>query len=206
MAAINFFADEFGIQNLSGSGLGFYGSSFGSSVEVGAYQETTYITSANGSSLGPQVNNITYTHPSSGSVDGAASILLTQIPNYLATLNIRFTHSSLVKTQNAKLRIYDRSNINNNASGVTCKVAELIHPYTSQTNVGSGDSTWTALYGSSIVMDMAQSPGTSGIYAGNGSVSTVTSLQADWYAAISPSPDSIGSKTLFGLYFSCEYL
>lgn len=206
MAAINFFADEFGIQNLSGSGLGFYGNSFGSSVEVGAYQETTYITSANGSSLGPQVNNITYTHPSSGSVDGAASILLTQIPNYLATLNIRFTHSSLVKTQNCKLRIYDRSNIDNNASGVTCKVAELIHPYTSQTNVGSGDSTWTALYGSSILMTLAQAPGTSGIYAGDGTVSTVTSLQHDTYVAISPSPDSIGSKTLFGLWVSMEYL
>lgn len=206
MAAINFFADEFGVQNLSGSGLGFYGSSFGSSVEVGAYQDTTFLTNSAGTSLGPQVNNIKYTHPSSGSVDGAASILLTQIPNYLATLNVRFTHSSLVKTQNAKLRIYDRSNINNNPSGVTCKVAELIHPYTSQTNVGSGDSSWATICGSSIIMDMAAAPSTSGILAGNGSVSTATSLQHDWYVAISPSPDSIGSKTLFGLYFSCEYL
>lgn len=33
-----------------------------------------------------------------------------------------------------------------------------------------------------------------------------TSNQHDWYLAISSEPESIGSKTDYGLYFSCEYL
>lgn len=207
MAAISFFADSFGVQNLGGSGLGFYGAGFGSSVEVGEYQDSTFITNGAGTAQGPQVNNITWTHPSSGEINGAgASVVLTAIPNYLATLNVRFTHGSVVKTQNAKLRIYDRSNINNNPSGVTCKVAELIHPYTVQTNAGSGDTSWNTPVGSSIIMDMAASPGESGTHAGNGSNSVWTDTRHDWYAAITASPDSIGSKTLFALYFETEYL
>jgi len=207
MADISFFADDFGVQNLNGSGLGFYGAGFGSSVEVGEYQETTFITNSNGTAQGPQVNNITWTHASSGEINGAGvSKALTAIPNYLATLNIRFTHSTAVKTQNAKLRIYDRSSINNPASGVTCKVAELIHPDTVQNNNGSGDSSWVTPQGSSVIMSFADSPGTSGQYAGNGTGSVHDSVRHDFYAAISASPDSIGSKTAFGLLFQLEYL
>lgn len=197
-------ADDWGIQNLNGSGLGFYGSSFGSSVEVGAYQDTTWITDGNGTSQGPQVDNVKWTHPNSGSINGAASKALTDIPNHLATLNIRFTHTSAVRTQNAKLRIYDRSNINNNPSGVTCKVAEIIHPSTTQTGtLGSGDSSWETPTGSSAIMDLVASPGMSGLRQ-NGS--STSEMRHDWYVAISPSPDSIGSKTQFGLYFQTEYL
>ena len=32
------------------------------------------------------------------------------------------------------------------------------------------------------------------------------STRHDWYLAISASPDSIGSKTQYGLYFTLEYL
>ena len=32
------------------------------------------------------------------------------------------------------------------------------------------------------------------------------SIRHDWYLALSASPDSIGSKTDYGLYFTCEYL
>jgi len=31
-------------------------------------------------------------------------------------------------------------------------------------------------------------------------------LRHDWYVALSASPDSIGSKTQYGLYFTLEYL
>lgn len=207
MASIDFFADSFGVQNLSGSGLGFYGGSFGSSVNVGEYQQTTFITNGNGTSQGQSVNNIKFLNSMSGIVGSATSgILLTQIPNYLATLNIRFTHSSSVQVQNAKLRIYDRSSINNAASGVTTKVAELIHLGETQVNNGSGDTTWHTPNGSSVIVDLAPSPGMSGIYAGNGSNSTASSTRHDWYVAMSASPDSVGSKTLYGLYVSCEYL
>lgn len=204
MATISFRADDFGVENLNGSGLGFFGSTFGTSVEVAAYQDTTWITDGNGTTQGAQVNNIKWTHPSSGSINGAASKNLLDMPNYLATLNIRFTHSSAIKTQNAKLRIYDRSSINNPASGVTCKVAELIHPSTTQTgSLGSGDSTWETPTGSSVIMSLVASPGISG-QRPNGANTSAT--DHDWYVAISASPDSIGSKTQFALYFETEYL
>lgn len=206
MAAINFYADEFGVTNLGGSGLGFFGAGFGESVDVGEYQDTTFITDGNGLVEGPQVNNIKYTHPNSGSINGAGSVTLSSIPNYLATLNVRFTHSTAVKCQNVKMYIYDRSSINNPASGVTTKVAELIHVDTVQNANGSGDTAWITPAGSSLVVELADSPGVSGFYAGGGSVSTRDDERHDWFAAISASPDSIGSKTQYGLYVELEYL
>ena len=204
MATISFHADDFHVQNLSGSGLGFYGSGFGDSVEVGEYQDSTFITDGNGTSQGPQVNNIKWLNAASGIINGAGSgVPLTAIPNYLSTLNIRFSHGSAVKTQNAKLRIYDRSDIDNGASGVTTKVAEIIHPDTVPNDNGSGETEWIAPVGSALIMDLVASPGMSGERP---SGSETSDTQHDWYCAISASPDSIGSKTLFGLYFSCEYL
>jgi len=56
------------------------------------------------------------------------------------------------------------------------------------------------------VVPLAQSPGPSGHYAGNGTANTGQYTQHDWYLAISASPDSIGSKTQYGLYVELEYL
>ncbi len=205
MATISFYSGEtFSIDNLSGSGLGFYGGGFGQSVEVGSYQDTTFITNGAGTSQGPQVDNIKWLNTASGIINGASSgVPLTSIPNYLASLNVRFTHTSAVRTQNVKLRIYDRSNINNQASGVTCKVAELIHPDLVQNNNGSGSTTWQTPTGSSVIMSLVASPGMSGLRPNGASTSAD---QHDWYLAISASPDSIGSKTQFAAYVELEYL
>lgn len=205
MATLSFFAGngDININNLTGSGLGFYGASFGSSVDVGSYQTTTWITDSNGTIQGPQANNIKWTHPLSGSINGAASVILQHIPNYLSTLRVRFNHTSAVKTQNTKLRIYDRSNINNSASGVTTKVAQIIHPWQTASPNGSGDTSWITPTGSSVIMTLVSSPGVSGLSPnGTGTVDQ----NHDYYLAISASPDSIGSKTLYGLYFQLEYL
>ncbi len=207
-AAINFYAgQDFGINNLSGSGLGFYGDSgFGASVSVGSYQGRTFITSSAGTSQGPEVDNIKYTNPGSGILGQAGSgIGLKAIPNYLATLKIAFTNDTAVKVQNAKAYIYDRTSINNDPSGVTCKVAELIHPDLTQTATGSGDDTWLTPHGSSVVVDLANSPGVSGFYAANGLTSLWLDTVHEWHLALSASPDSIGSKDKFGLYVSLEY-
>lgn len=205
MAQISFFAGEgFNIANLSGSGLGFYGAAgFGASVAVGEYQDTTFITNSNGSIQGPQVDNVKYLNNGSGIVGSSSSgIALTAIPNYQATLQIHFNHSTPVKTQNVQLRCYDRSNINNAPSGVTCKVAEVVHPGITQTNTGSGNTTWTTLAGSGTTLTLTASPGVSGLRP-NGASTTAT--DHDWYLCISQSPDSIGSK-LSALYVSLEYL
>jgi hypothetical protein len=206
MATISFHSTggSFAINNLSGSGLGFYGSTFGNSVAVGAYQTTTWITDSNGTVQGPQVENIKWTHPNSGSINGADSKALLDIPNHLATLRIRFNHSTAVKTQNEQLRIYDRSSISNDPSGVLCKVAEIAHPSTTQTGtLGSGDSSWKTPTGSSVVMTLGfSSPGQSGHRPNS---TNTQDMNHDYHFALSSSPNSIGSK-LFALYFQCEYL
>lgn len=204
MATISFKADENGIQNLSGSGLGFYGSSFGSSVAVGSYQDSTFITDGNGTIQGPQVHNNKWAHPNSGIVNGVGPWALNTIPNRLASLQISFNHSTAVKVQNAYFRIYDRSGINNAASGVTTKVAEIIHPNPDQAAAaGSGDTSWLTPAGSSIRVPLADSPGLSG-YSPNGS--NTMDMNHTWFLILSASPDSVGAKTLYGGYVELEYL
>lgn len=214
MAAINFisyFVND--INDLAGSGLGFYGAgSFGSSVQVGSYQDNTFITDSTGSSNGPKCNNIKYVHPASGDLGGGDVRYLRAIPNQLATLNIRFTNTTPVATQNIAVRIFDRVNINNPASGVTTMVSELVHPWNTQSPDGSGSTSWAHLGGSGGTINgvtydnplvLLNSPGSGG-WAPSGT-STVD-VQHDWYLGISGSPDSIGSKTQYGLYVSLEYL
>lgn len=206
MSTFQFFAgDNFNISNLNGSGLGFYSSTgFGSSVQVGAYNGSTYITDSNGTIQGPVVDNVQWTHPNSGTVNGVTGYNLLDIGNYLATLNVRFNHSSAVRVQNTVAYIYDRSNKNNDPSGVTCKVAEIIHPSLTLTgNLGSGDSSWLTAHGSGQTISLVGSPGLSGL-SPNGT--STTDMNHDWFLAISASPDSIGSKTQFGLFVECEYL
>ena len=210
MAAIDFYINtgiDFNI-NTGPSGLGFFGAGgFGASVPVGTWQSKTFVTDGNGIQQGPEAQNVKWLNAGSGIIGAASTgIGLQAIPNYQATVNIRFTHSTSVRTQNAELRIYDRFHINNPATGVTTKVAEIIHPGNTQVANGSGDSTWYTPAGSSIVVPLAPSPGMSGVYAGNGSDSTYSNTRHDWYAAISASPDSIGAKTQYGLYVSLEYL
>lgn len=206
MATIKFYAGEnYQIQELSGSGLGFFSSDgFGGAVAVGEYQGRTFITDGNGVNQGPEADNVKYLNAQSGILGQVGTgIHLKAIPNYQATLNIRFTHGTAVKTQDAEMRIYDRFSINNPASGVTVKAAELIHPGNTQVANGSGDTAWITPVGSSVVVDLVASPGLSGLRPNGPNTS---STRHDWYVALSASPDSVGSKTKFGLYVSMSYL
>ena len=49
------------VTTLSGSGLGFFGSTQGSSVQIGSYQDTTNVSNADGSVIKDSTNNIKYT-------------------------------------------------------------------------------------------------------------------------------------------------
>ena len=60
MASISFFAGSTSINNLSGSGLGFFGGSFGQSVQLNNWQDTTFITDGNGTNNGGAGNNMKY--------------------------------------------------------------------------------------------------------------------------------------------------
>jgi hypothetical protein len=149
------------LETLSGSGLGFFGLSAGSSVQIGAYQDTTYVSNGDGSVTKGTTNNIKYvadTHPSGMATVTAlggtyGTVGLSGIKSFESTLGVRFGHTTAVKTQNVQLRIYDRSNINYPASGVNTKVAEIVNfgggTYDSQGDpgvgsnyVGSGDAFW----------------------------------------------------------------
>ena len=132
-------------------------------------------------------------------------VLLTQIPNYLATLMVDFTHDSPIQVQNVEARIYDRVNINNAASGVLTRVAEIVHPDPVQNDNGSGDTSWATPAGSAIILTLSDSPGISGWYASNGSSQRPDTVHR-WHLALSASPSSVGSKALYGFYIECEYL
>lgn len=126
MADISF--GTYSTTNLGGSGLGFYGSAFGSSVQIGSYQSKTFITNSNGTTNGGNAHNVQFTAAASGKPDTITSgIPLSKLNGYHRTLDIHFDHSTPVNVQNVQLRIYDRVNINYPASGVNTKVAELVN-------------------------------------------------------------------------------
>ena len=203
-AALNFLAGRNGsLVSLAGSGLGFFGATFGASVQVSSYPDSTYITDATGAAQGPAANNTKYAGTASGvALNGLAPMKLIDLPNLSGTLNLRFTYDSPVKTQNAVVYVYDRANINNDPSGVTCQVAQLIHPWDGPA-AGSGNATWVNVHGSGQTLALLASPGMSGL---SPSGPDTTDTRHDWYLAMSTSPNSIGSKTQFGLYAMLEYL
>lgn len=186
------------------SGLAYFSTGWGNSVEVGDYSAVCFISDANGTVQGTQVHSIQYQNISSGIINSASSgVAVTCIPN-LYGLNIRFIpDGASVKTQNAKFRITHRGDIDADPSGVTCQCIELIHPDPVQHNNGSGDTGWQEVYGSGSILSLTSSPGVSGQYIN--STETYSSQQHDWYIGISPSPDSISSKYFQG-FFSVEFL
>lgn len=218
------------INHGAGSGIGFYGASFGVSVPVGSQQTTTWVTSADGTAEGQQLHNTAMSTTGSDittgtvSIDSASAKNLNNLPNYLCPLNIRFTHTEAVKVQNCKLRIFDRSDVNNPASGVATYVYEARHPSTLQTinnlnHRAISANKWTEFNPDTPMADMlfTASPGASGLNTNSTDTDTNlgytsqegaihSSTQHDWYVALSSEPESIGSKTQYGLYFSVEYL
>ncbi len=94
--AINFSAGLISIENLAGSGLGFYGAGgFGGSVQVGFWQGRTFITDGNGVTQGPEAPNVQYLNAASGILGQVGTgIALTCIPNYQSTLQIDFTNDT----------------------------------------------------------------------------------------------------------------
>tara|TARA_Y100000401_G_scaffold36988_1_gene27699 strand:+ start:2192 stop:3184 length:993 start_codon:yes stop_codon:yes gene_type:complete len=149
------------LASLSGSGLAFYGATAGSSVQIGAYQGTTFVANADGSTYKDETNNIKYkttVFPSGqcnigGAFGTATDIGLSGIKSFQGTLGIEFGHTAAVKVQNCQLRVYDRTNVNYPASGVNTKIAEIANHNGSTFNnqgsdgqtsaaVGSGDALW----------------------------------------------------------------
>lgn len=250
MAEIKFYANVLAddsnreISHSAGSGLGFYGSSFGISVPVGSQQRTTYVTDALGTNAnGIELHNTamatsgTLSEKGTVRVNGTDPISLDILPNYKCPLNVRFTHPTPVQVQNCKLRIFDRNDITKPASGVATWVYEARRPSPSadvnikslnfrankDTSLSAGfrwthfDPTIDQATDSYTEMLLTSSPGPSGKNTDSGDTNTLLgytsqsgiqlkSTRHDWYLAISSEPDSVGSKTNYGLYFTVEYI
>lgn len=210
-AAINFYAGEgAGVwTDLSTSGLGFFGASFGTSVQVGEYQDSTFISASDGSPpAGPEATNCKYVNASGVSVNGDDTVAPSAVAINSGTLNIRFTFDTDVKTQNCELRIFDRSTINNGAVGVTTQVVQICNGGSGVSSTGTALAPashpgWVAPSGSGVTVALLSSPGTSGASPDG---TATEDDRHDWYVGISASPLSIGSKEQFGLYVQLEYL
>lgn len=201
MASIDFYTNGIPIQS---SGLGMYSSAgFGYSIAVSSFNERCYITDSTGTVQGAEGNNCKYLN-SSGVVLGqtGSGVHVLALPNYLATLNIRFTNATVCRTQNSTLTVYDRVSTNNNPSGVNCYALNVVHPSNIATISGSGTSAWQLLGGSGSILSLANSPGTSG-FSPNGTSTSDT--RHDIFVALSCSPTSVSSK-LFSAFVSLEYL
>jgi|TARA_B100000085_G_scaffold162760_1_gene148041 hypothetical protein len=143
MATITFHSNNFAgnalnlIDHNAGSGIGFFGDSIGLSVPITTYQNSTYVTNSNGTSTdGQKLSNTKYASTSGAFHNGSAvETDLRAMPNYWAPLNVRFTHTDAVATQNVQMRIFNRSDIDVHATDVVTKVYEVRHP-----NPDDGDS------------------------------------------------------------------
>ena len=207
-AAIAFLAGGAGQPtDITGSGLGFFGASFGTSVQVGQFQDSTFITDGAGSINGGVSTNTKYPGNSSGvEIDGGGEVQLSGVPLTSGALNVQFTFDTPVTTQNAELRIFDRVSKDNDASGVTTQAAQLVNGGSGVDGNGDASGTntgWAALNGSGVTMTLLNSPGSGGL---SPSGASTDDTRHDWYVTLSASPDSIGSKTAYGLFVELEFL
>ena len=123
------------IDTLSGSGLAFFGATSGSSVQIGEYQQTTYVANSDASIVKDISSNNKYrtgAFPSGlvtlDATAGSASDLgISGVRSMYGSLGIEFGHTSEVNIQNCQLRVYDRGNVAYPASGVNTKVAEIVN-------------------------------------------------------------------------------
>ena len=202
------------IEHTGGSGLGFFGAGFGISVPVGQTQDTTFVTNGDGTNQGARIQNTKYMAAGTTSFNAGTAQNNQTLPNRYAPLNVRFTHTEPVRVRHP----YPNDGTNGD------------NAVYSTSSRGVGDHNWVTYEGGETPTDMnfVSSPGTSGwntvsndavvttypdgtgvggykVWLSN-SGSLLRDIRHDWYVAISAEPDSIGSKTEYGLYFTLEYL
>jgi hypothetical protein len=194
------------------SGLGFFGDDgFGAAISIGSYNGHTFVTNASGTIQSFECNNNKY-NGASGVIHGQESsgIALKNLPNELATINIRFTHGSAIYCQFAKLWVFDGSftgslaNKNKPAENLTFYVAEIRHRSRLQTVESAySDASWSDVSASgSNYIAVVNSPGLNGAREGG---FEELSARHDWYVALTCTPTQLGDKS-FGMTYELEYL
>lgn len=211
MAILELYAGEDTLVPVS-SGLGFFGNNgFDASIPIGTYNGHTFVTNSSGTIESFECNNNKY-DGISGVIHGQQSsgVLLTNLPNELATINMRFTHGAAVFAQFAKFYVFDGSftggvaNKTIPASNLTFLTAEIRHRSRIQAiDSPYSDSVWSDVSASgSNFISLVNSPGLNGIREAG---FEKLSIQHDWYLALTCTPTQLGDKQ-FGMTFEIEYL
>ena len=194
----------------SGDAIGFYGDNgFGDPIGLNSNQGRMFITTSRGIVQGLEIDNCKMVDviPWSG-VSGASGVIVGQVgsgigilnlPNYLATLNVRFTNSTPALVQGANILVHDGDGATP-VSGLEVWMAEIIHTSTSQADTGTGDFAWQYVNGVGHELGLSDSPGTSGTFP-----LIPEDTRHDWYVAISARPTRPNPK-LFCYTMSLEYL
>lgn len=194
----------------AGFGVGFFGDGgFGAPILIGAFNGRTFVTDTSGALEGFEANNnkrldaSRVIHGQQGS-----GIDLTQLPNSLATINLRFENAEAVTTNSPKLYVFDGSldasgipNFTTAQTGLVMWCAEIRHTTEEQVDNGLGDSAWLEINGTTF-LSLVDSPGTLGLRPGGPFTSDT---RHDWYVAMSCTPSELGDKS-FGIYIEIEFL
>lgn len=215
-ATLAFLAGQNTVADISNMALGFYGpNNFGTTIRVSQWADNTYVSDPSGTTQGAKACNVKYIDSQTGQLGTGDTHNLRDIPNSLATLNVRFTNDTACLAQNVTATFYDRSNPANPPVGCTMKMAEIVHPSTTMnpsSPTGTGSASWAMPGGAGgtingrvydAPLSLTNSPGPNSANAGGAAVASTTH---DWFLALAASPDSIGSKTYVGVYISLEYL
>ncbi len=204
MSDINLYYAETDVKIEIGEALGFFGSGgFGDPLSLGEYNGRTFATTANGTTPFEECDNCKKISSSSVIVgQNGSGINIKNLPNYLATINLRFTHPQAVLIQNARLIAFNGTDQTVAPSGLDVYGAEIIHTSRLQSATGVGDASWLKMEGSGVQLDLVDSPATSGI-SPLGPASTDT--RHDWYVALSVVPTVPGDK-IFSFRADLEYI
>lgn len=190
--------------NLSGAHfIGFFGAGgpggIPFAVLVNSYQNKTFITSSSGNNLGVapfgvrgsgQLTNVKFITTSTIKVndDGTTNLLL--LPEVSGTLLIRFESGSSVQTQNALLRAVNLTA----TSGVSSETA-LVTNIDIRAAEASKDTTWTQIGGNTATDNRL-------FLDDHGTANT----RHDFHVALSASPEAVGRRNDWGLFFYVEFL
>ncbi len=192
--------------NLSGANhVGFFGTGGPQGVPfaiiVNKFQDKTFITNTSGENIGVepfgllgsgQLNNTKFEDENLANVNGVAGVSLSGIPQLSGTLLVRFvpSGSTPVRTQNTLLRTV----ILNATSGID-NVESVVIGMKMQGFEPGADNAWTQT-------------------AGDGALDNriffvdhdVPDLVHDFFVSLSVSPEAVGERNDFGMFFIIEFL
>lgn len=170
-------------------------------VIVDKYQDSTYITNTSGENMGiapfgllesGRLNNTKFEEGELANINGVGGIELSGIPQLSGTLLIRFepSGSTPVRTQNVLLRTV----VLNSASGID-NVAGVVVGLKVQGFEPAADNAWTQIAGDGALDNRI-------FFVDHND----PDLIHDFFVSLSASPEAVGERNDFGMFFIIEFL